>query len=90
MVKFVVGSAGVELTGMSSRGVGAAETVSPLASKLDVTPEAGDPLDRAAQAILGLVHRTANDVKAKNQQNSRDDSSIVRSTAGRRRPNTGS
>ena len=53
---------------MSSRGVGAAETVSPLASKLDLTPEAGDPLDRAAQAILGLVHRTANDVKAKNQQ----------------------
>jgi hypothetical protein len=68
VVKFVVGSAGVELSGMSSRGVGAAETVSPLASKLDLTPEAGDPLDRAAQAILGLVHRTANDVKAKNQQ----------------------
>ena len=32
---------------------------------MDVRLDAGDPLDRAA---LGLVHRTVNDAKAKNQQ----------------------
>ena len=53
---------------MSNRSLVAAETVIPLAPKTNVKPEAGDPLDRAAQAILGLVHRTANDAKAKNQQ----------------------
>jgi hypothetical protein len=53
---------------MSNRSLVAADTVIPLAPKSNVKPEAGDPLDRAAQAILGLVHRTANDAKAKNQQ----------------------
>jgi hypothetical protein len=54
---------------MSNRSLVAAETVIPLAPKTNAKPEAGDdPLDRAAQAILGLVHRTANDAKAKNQQ----------------------
>ena len=53
---------------MSNRSLVAADTVIPLAPKSSAKPEAGDPLDRAAQAILGLVHRTANDAKAKNQQ----------------------
>jgi hypothetical protein len=53
---------------MSSRGAGAAGTVIPLAPKSNVKPEAGDPIDRAAQAILGLLHRTAADAEAKNQQ----------------------
>ena len=44
---------------MSNRGVGAVDTVIPLASKLDVRSEAGDPLDRAAKAIVGLVHPVA-------------------------------
>ena len=69
---------------MSNRSLVAADTVIPLAPKSNVkpVPEAGDPLDRAAQAILGLVHRTANDAKAKNPADSRGDSSIVRSTSG--------
>jgi hypothetical protein len=54
---------------MSNRSLVAAGAVIPLAPKTNAKPEAGDdPLDRAAQAILGLVHRTANDAKAKNQQ----------------------
>jgi hypothetical protein len=53
---------------MSSRGVSAADTVIPLASKLDVRSEAGDPLDRAAKAIVGLVHRAASDAEASNKQ----------------------
>jgi len=61
-------SAGAEWSVMSNRSLVAADTVIPLAPKSNVKPEAGDPLDRAAQAILGLVHRTANDAKAKNQQ----------------------
>ena len=48
---------------MSNHSLVAADTVIPLAPKSNVKPEAGDPLDRAAQAILGLVHRTANDAK---------------------------
>jgi len=68
---------------MSNHSLVAADTVIPLAPKSNVKPEAGDPLDRAAQAILGLVHRTANDAKAKNPADSRGDSSIVRSTSGR-------
>jgi hypothetical protein len=36
---------------MSSRGAGAAGTVIPLAPKSNVKPEAGDPIDRAAQAF---------------------------------------
>src|SRR5580692_3942690 len=60
--------AGAEWSVMSNRSLVAADTVIPLAPKSNAKPEAGDPLDRAAQAILGLVHRTANDAKAKNQQ----------------------
>jgi hypothetical protein len=66
--EIVARSAGAEWSVMSNRSLVAADTVVPLAPKTNVKPEAGDPLDRAAQAVLGLVHRTANDAKAKNQQ----------------------
>ena len=52
---------------MSNRGSVAAETIVQLAPKTNAKPEDGDPIDLAAQAILGLVDRTANDAKAKNQ-----------------------
>jgi hypothetical protein len=52
---------------MSNRGSVAAETIVQLTPKTNAKPEDGDPIDLAAQAILGLVHRTANDAKAKNQ-----------------------
>jgi hypothetical protein len=52
---------------MSNRGSVGAETIVQLAPKTNAKPEDGDPIDLAAQAILGLVHRTANDAKAKNQ-----------------------
>ena len=52
---------------MSDRGAGEPETVVQFAPKPSAKPEAGDPLDRAAQAILGLVHRAAADAEA-NQQ----------------------
>jgi hypothetical protein len=38
---------------MSDRGAGATEAVVPFAPKPNAKPEAGDPLDRAAQAIWG-------------------------------------
>jgi hypothetical protein len=53
---------------MSNRGSVAAETIVQLAAKTNAKPEAGDQIDRAAQAILGLLHRTAADAEAKNQQ----------------------
>jgi hypothetical protein len=53
---------------MSNRGPVAAETIVQFAPKPNAKPEAGDPIDRAAQAILGLLHRTAADAEAKNQQ----------------------
>ena len=53
---------------MSDRGAGAAEAVVPFAPKPNAKPEAGDPLDRAAQAILGLLHRAAADAEANYQQ----------------------
>ncbi len=53
---------------MSDRGASAPETIVQFAPKPGAKPEAGDPLDRAAQAILGLVHRAAADAEAKNQQ----------------------
>jgi hypothetical protein len=37
-------------------------------TKPNAKPEAGDPLDRAAQAILGLLHRAAADAEANYQQ----------------------
>jgi hypothetical protein len=45
-----------------------AGSVVSLEPKANVRSEAGDPIDRAAQAILGLLHRTAADAEAKNQQ----------------------
>ena len=53
---------------MSNRGSGAAELVVPLAPKLNVESEAGDPLDKAGQAILGLLRRAASAAEANNQQ----------------------
>jgi len=53
---------------MSSREPVAAEAPIPLAPKLSAKPYGGDPIDQAAQAILGLVHRTAADAEAKNKQ----------------------
>ena len=53
---------------MSNRSLVAAETVIPLAPKTNAKPEAGDPIDRAAQAILGMLRRTAADAEAKNHQ----------------------
>jgi hypothetical protein len=53
---------------MSDRGAGATEAVVPFAPKPNAKPEAGDPLDRAAQAILGLLHRAAADAEANYQQ----------------------
>ena len=50
---------------MSNRGPVAAETIVQFAPKPNVKSEAGDPIDRAAQAILGLLHRTAADAEAK-------------------------
>jgi hypothetical protein len=53
---------------MSNSGSVAAETIVQYAPKTNAKPEAGDPIDRAAPAILGLLHRTAADSEAKNQQ----------------------
>ena len=53
---------------MSDRGAGATEAVVQFAPKPNAKPEAGDPLDRAAQAILGLLHRAAADAEANYQQ----------------------
>jgi hypothetical protein len=53
---------------MSDRGAGAPETVLQFAPKPNAKPEAGDPLDRAAQAILGLLHRAAADAEVNYQQ----------------------
>ena len=53
---------------MSDRGAGATEAVVKFAPKPNAKPEGGDPLDRAGQAILGLIHRAAADAEAKYQQ----------------------
>ena len=53
---------------MSDRGAGAPEAVVKFAPKPNAKLEGGDPLDRAAQAILGLIHRAAADAEAKYQQ----------------------
>ena len=52
---------------MSDRGAGATEAVVPFAPN-NAKPEAGDPLDRAAQAVLGLLHRAAADAEANYRQ----------------------
>jgi hypothetical protein len=55
---------------MSSRGQGAPEAAIPipLAPKLNARAEAGDPLDRAAQTILGTINRAATTVQASYRQ----------------------
>ncbi len=53
---------------MSDRGSSVPSAVVQFAPKPSAKPEGGDPHDRAAQAILGLVHRAAADAEAKNQQ----------------------
>ena len=53
---------------MSDRGAGIPNAVVQFAPKPSAKPEAGDPLDRAAHAILGLVHRAAADTEANYQQ----------------------
>ena len=53
---------------MSDRGAGATEAVVPFAPKPNAKPEAGDPLDRAAQAILGSLHRAAAAAEANHRQ----------------------
>ena len=53
---------------MSDRGAGATEAVVKFAPKPNAKPEAGDPLDRAAQAILRLIHRAAADAEANHRQ----------------------
>ena len=52
---------------MSNRSSGAAQTVVPLAPS-NVRSEAGDPLDVAGKAILGLLHRAASAAEATYQQ----------------------
>jgi hypothetical protein len=52
---------------MSNRSSGAAQTVVPLAPS-NVRSEAGDPLDAAGKAILGLLHRAASAAEANYQQ----------------------
>ena len=55
---------------MSSRGQGAAEAAIPipLAPKSNSRAEVGDPLDRAAQTILGTINRAATTVQASYRQ----------------------
>jgi hypothetical protein len=53
---------------MGNRGAGVAEAVVPFAPKVNARSEAGDPLDRAGQAILGLLHQAANTAEANNQK----------------------
>jgi hypothetical protein len=53
---------------MSDRGLGAVETVVPLAPKFRGKSDAADPLDTAAQRVLGLLHRAASAAEANNQQ----------------------
>ena len=53
---------------MSNRGSVAAETIVQFAPKPNARSEAADGIDQAAQAILGLLHRTAAAAEAKNQQ----------------------
>src|ERR1700751_1812190 len=53
---------------MSDRGASVPETVIQLASKPNAKPGAGDPLDQAAQAILGSLHRAAAAAEANHRQ----------------------
>jgi hypothetical protein len=62
-----LGRLNVEWGAMSNRSSGAAQTVVPLALS-NVRSEAGDPLDAAGKAILGLLHRAASAAEANYQQ----------------------
>jgi len=53
---------------VTNRSAGAAEAVVPFAPKLNAKSEPGDPLDRAGQTILGLLHQAANTAEANNQK----------------------
>jgi predicted lysophospholipase L1 biosynthesis ABC-type transport system permease subunit len=53
---------------MANRGSGEAESAVPFAPKLNVRSEAGDPLDKAGQTILGWLQRAANTAEANKQQ----------------------
>jgi hypothetical protein len=53
---------------MNTRGADVKGAAVPFASKLNVRSEAGDPLDRAAQHTLDLLHRAAIAAEANNQQ----------------------
>jgi len=53
---------------MSDRVTGVPEAVVQFAPKPSAKPEAGDPLDRAAQAIVGLIQRAAAAAEANYQQ----------------------
>jgi chromosome segregation ATPase len=53
---------------MSNRGSGSAEIAIPRAPKLDSRPEADDLVDKAGQAILGLLHQAAHAAEADKQQ----------------------
>ena len=53
---------------MSTRGADVRGAPVPFAPKLSVRSEAGDPLDRAAQHTLDLLHRAAVAAEANNQQ----------------------
>ncbi len=52
----------------SNGGAGVAKEVVPFAPKSNTRPQAGDELDRAAQAILGALDRAAGSAEAKYQQ----------------------
>ncbi len=51
-----------------NNGAGAAKAVVPLTPKSNTKSEAGDELDRAGQAILGVLDRAAGAAEAKYQQ----------------------
>jgi hypothetical protein len=53
---------------MSTRGADLRGAAVSFAPKLNVRSEAGDPLDRAAQHTLDLLHRAAVAAEANNQQ----------------------
>jgi ABC-type transporter Mla subunit MlaD len=53
---------------MSDSGANLPETVAQFAPKPSAKPEGGDPLDRAAQAILGSLHRAAAAAEANHRQ----------------------
>jgi hypothetical protein len=68
---------------MSDRGAGALETIVQFAPKPNAKPESGDPLDRAAQAILGLIHRAAADTEANHRQTLETTRQLIRAAEDR-------